>query len=151
MLESLRRQQFRRYFQPSRIMIALVPAPTPSGVNPITLCFLMHCSYKPPMLAFAIHDVNWSYELFRTAKECVLAVPGESLAVETLECGLRSGRRADKVETLGLALCDSEIVSVPSMRESVANVETEVVGTVPSGDHLTVLVQVRLPCESPKT
>jgi flavin reductase (DIM6/NTAB) family NADH-FMN oxidoreductase RutF len=143
MFETLRRQQFRRHFQPSRIMIALVPAPTLSGVNPITLCFLMHCSYKPPMIAFAIHDVNWSCELFRAASECVLAVPGESLAAETLECGVRSGREVDKVDALGLRLCGSREIGVPGLADCVANVETEVVQVIATGDHLTVVSRVR--------
>src|SRR5206468_3591431 len=47
---TLRRQQFRRYFQPSRVLLAVVPAPTKSGVNVITLCFNMYCSYKPSMM-----------------------------------------------------------------------------------------------------
>jgi len=143
MFESLRRQKFRRYFQPTRIMIAMVPAPLATGVNPITLCFLTHCSYKPPMIAFAIHDVNWSYDLFRSARECVLAVPGESLAEETLQCGLKSGRHVDKVDALGLRLCDSHEIRVPGLADCVANVETEIAQTVSTGDHLTVVARVR--------
>lgn len=143
MFAATRRQQFRRYFQPSRIIIGVVPAPTSSGVNVITLCFVMHCSYKPPMLAFAIHDVNWSHGLFASASECVLAVPGESLAAETLECGRRSGREIDKVDALGLRLCNSREVGVPGLADCVANIETEIVETVRTGDHLTVVSQVR--------
>jgi len=143
MFVTTRRQQFRRYFQPSRILIGVVPAPTASGVNAITLCFLMHCSYKPPMIAFAVHDVNWSHALFGSASECVLAVPGESLAAETMACGRRSGREIDKVHALGLRLCDSQDVRVPGLADCVANIETDIVQTVPTGDHLTVLCRVR--------
>jgi flavin reductase (DIM6/NTAB) family NADH-FMN oxidoreductase RutF len=124
-------------------MIAMVPAPTPSGVNPITLCFLMHCSYKPPMIAFAVHDLNWSFDLVRSASECVLAVPGESLAAETLACGLRSGRDVDKIDALGLRLCRSQEIGVPGLADCVANVETEIVQAVSSGDHVTVISRVR--------
>ena len=87
---SVSRQQFRRYFQPSRILLAVIPVPGESRVNIITLCFSMYCSYKPPMLAIAIQKINCSYDLIQKAKEYVLCVPGPDLAHETLYCGVES-------------------------------------------------------------
>ena len=82
--ETISRQTFRNVFQPSRIVLAVVPDAQPSGVNVITVCFHMHCSYQPPMMAFAIHRSKHSYALFQDADECVLSVPGEDMVNQTM-------------------------------------------------------------------
>lgn len=139
----LKRQQFRRHFQPSRVMLCLLPAPTPSGVNIITLCFTMYCSYKPPMMAFAIQQGSYSYELMERAEECVLAVPGERLARQVLECGLKSGRDMDKMSEFNFSPLPSQTISVPGISECIANLEGKIRSKVPTGDHRTAVVEVQ--------
>ena len=139
---SLSRQQFRKFFQPSRILLGLIPAPTTSGVNIITLCFDMHCSYKPPMMAVAIQNVAASYRLIQKAKEYVLAVPGTSLVRETLFCGVTSMSEVDKVQKLGLELCASESISVPGLKKAIANIEMIKQLSLKVGDHILVVGRV---------
>ena len=140
--DDLRRQQFRRYFQPSRIVIAVVPCERwPSKVNLVTLCFLMHCSYKPPMMAFAVHNINYSYTLFRDASEFVLAVPGEALAEQVIVCGTRSGAEVDKVAACDLRLTDSQRIGVPGLADCISNIELRARAWIPSGDHAVVFAE----------
>jgi flavin reductase (DIM6/NTAB) family NADH-FMN oxidoreductase RutF len=134
----LSRQKFRAYFQPSRVVLGVVPDGE-ERVNVITLCFSMYCSYRPPMLALAVHDVNHSYALFSRSEHFVLSVPGEGLAEQALGCGLTSGRDVDKVAAYGLRLADSGCVGVPGLADAVANVELAVAARVRTGDHLTVI------------
>lgn len=141
-LTTLSRQQFRRYFQPSRLVLCVVPAPTPSGVNVFAVSFNMYCSYKPPMMAVAVHNINRSWELFREANEYVLSVPGESLASETLECGVVSLKERDKVEALRLELCASEKVGVPGLKRAIANVELKKFAALDTGDHALIVGEV---------
>jgi flavin reductase (DIM6/NTAB) family NADH-FMN oxidoreductase RutF len=136
------RQQFRRYFQPSRVLIGLFPADTPSGVNPITLCFSMHCSYKPPMFAVAVHSRSATYDLVDSAKEFVLAVPGPSLLHQTMACGTTSMKASDKVGHLSLQLCPSTKVSLPSLAGAIANLEMQKHALIPTGDHKLVVGRV---------
>ena len=139
----LRRQQFRKYFQPSRLVLCVMPAPTTqSGFTVITLSFNMYCSYKPPMMAIAVEKVNESYELVQRAEEFVLAVPGETLARETLQCGVLSVRDTDKIHTLGLALEPSQTVSVPGLSAAIANIELAKRAQVVCGDHVLVVGEV---------
>jgi flavin reductase (DIM6/NTAB) family NADH-FMN oxidoreductase RutF len=140
---TLRRQQFREYFQPSRIVLAIMPAPTKSGVNIITLCFDMYCSYKPPMMAIAIQKINASYELINKCQELVLAVPGASMVRETLFCGTRSMREVDKAEALGLKFSKSETVEVPGLRGAIANIELSKEACIQTGDHILCVGRVR--------
>lgn len=140
---TLSRQQYRRFFQPSRLLICILPAPTPSGVNAVTISFNMHCSYKPPMMAIAIQNINESWKLIREADEYVLSVPGTSLAKETFLCGFYSLKDGgDKVRKLALELCPSERVAVPGLKRAIANVEMRKDRVVEVGDHSLVVGRV---------
>jgi flavin reductase (DIM6/NTAB) family NADH-FMN oxidoreductase RutF len=136
------RQSFRRAFQPSRIVIAVVPDPERARVNLITLCFNMYCSYKPPMMSFAVFQGSHTFSLLARATECVLAVPGERLATQALLCGVESGRERDKARDCGFTLVDSQRVGVPSIRECIANIELRLTDKVRTGDHMTVFGEV---------
>jgi flavin reductase (DIM6/NTAB) family NADH-FMN oxidoreductase RutF len=139
---ALGRQQFRRYFQPSRVVIGLWPAPTESGVNAITLCFAMYCSYKPPMMAVAIHRDAATYGLVELAKEFVLAVPGPSLVREAMAFGTTSMREVDKVAMHRLVLQPSHVVAVPSISKAIANIELLTHAQIDTGDHKLVVGRV---------
>jgi flavin reductase (DIM6/NTAB) family NADH-FMN oxidoreductase RutF len=135
----MRRQLFRAHFQPSRVVLCVLPASTPSGLNVITLCFTMYCSYKPPMLAIAIQNVNASHALIQSTDEYVLAVPGEGMAAEAMYCGTRSAADCDKVTDLKLDLVQSEQVRVPGLGKAIANVEMRKKHALIAGDHILVV------------
>lgn len=143
MFESLRRQEFRDFYQPSRLTIGILRSNNQSGYNLITLCFSMYCSYKPNMIAFAIQKSNYSYNLIDNLDNCVLAVPGENLAEQTLYCGEMSGRFVDKVKECGLTLVKSLHVDTPGLREAKANIELNIVKRVITGDHVTIFSEVK--------
>jgi flavin reductase (DIM6/NTAB) family NADH-FMN oxidoreductase RutF len=136
------RQRFREYFQPSRILLGLWPCDNASGVNVITLCFSMYCSYDPPMIACSIYRDATTYGLAADADTYVLAVPGESLASVALACGTMAGRNVDKVSELGMRLMPSLTIPTPGLLSAIANVELRTVSRVVTGDHLTVIGQV---------
>jgi len=136
------RQEFRRRFQPSRIAICVVPERSNSKVNLITLSFNMHCSYRPPMMAFSINRRALSYELLNKTEHSVLSVPGERLADTALFCGTHSGRDVDKVKACDLSLINSETICIPGISQAIANIELKIVARVPTGDHMTLFGRV---------
>jgi flavin reductase (DIM6/NTAB) family NADH-FMN oxidoreductase RutF len=142
MFESLSRQQFRRYFQPSRIVMAVLKDQERRSINLITLCFHMYCSYKPPMMAFSIFHAAHSFSLVLDAAECVLSIPGERLANTAMYCGLETGRQVDKFAECGLSTTPSKRIEVPGIQEAIANVELRLVQKVRTGDHVTVIGEV---------
>lgn len=139
----LPRQNFRDYFQPSRLVLCVVPSKdTESGVNVISISFNMHCSYKPSMMAIAVQAVNQSYALIRAASEFVLAVPGESMAKEAMFCGRESLKDSDKVQTLGLELVRSSTIGVPGLLRAIANIELRKHAAIDCGDHVLIVGEV---------
>jgi len=136
------RSGFREIFQPSRIVIAMLPDPT-HGVNPITLCFVTHAAYRPRMMGFAIQRGSRSYDLIDVGQETVLAVPGEAMVEETLYFGVESGNTVNKIDATGTELTQSETVRVPGLAKAIANIEGEVVSLTGAGDHKFALARVR--------
>lgn len=137
------RQQFRQYFQPSRLVIGVVSDDRSGNINLITLSFNTHCSYKPLMMAFSIHNSTYSYRLFQHAAQCVLAVPGEALAQEALECGILSGRRVDKLNKFNLKLEKSQEIDTPGLRGCIANIELVIRQRIEVGDSMMLIAEVQ--------
>lgn len=142
MFETVKRQEFRDYFQPSRITIAVIKSDNISGYNLITLCFNMYCSYKPNMMAFSIQRSNYSYKLLENIKSCVLSIPGESLAEQALFCGDVSGKNIDKISECGFRLLESKTIETPSLLEAKSNIELIIKNKIITGDHMTVFGEV---------
>jgi len=138
MFESVKRQEFRDYFQPSRITIGIIKSKNISDYNLITLCFSMYCSYKPNMIAFSIQRSNYSYKLLDNVDNCVLAIPGEKIAEQTLYCGDVSGNNIDKVTECGFTFVESKYIKTPGLLEAKSNIELEITDKVITGDHMTI-------------
>lgn len=141
--EKLSRQKFRRYFQPTRILLGVVPFKEKRRANLITLCFSMYSSYRPNVMAIAVQKPYLSNELFRSCDDFVLAIPGEEIADQTLQCGIVSGRDRDKVESFGFRLKKSKRVKTPSLEGVIANIECKKIGEIDVGDHTLFLGEVK--------
>jgi flavin reductase (DIM6/NTAB) family NADH-FMN oxidoreductase RutF len=94
------------------------------------------------MMTFAVQKGAYSYDLLEAAEECVLAVPGERLAQETLFCGITSGRDCDKVNDCRLKLRSSSYVTLPGLEDAISNIELRIVNRVVTGDHLMAIGEV---------
>ena len=94
------------------------------------------------MMAFSIQNAYHSFNLISKVDDCVLAVPGESLAEEALFCGTQSGRKIDKLRACGLELCESQYVKTPSLCKAIANIEIKIVSRQYFGDHVTCFGEV---------
>lgn len=141
-MQKISRSKFRALFQPSKLLLGVIPIESTGEFNIIALCFTMTCSYKPPMIAVSIEKKNYSYDLMSVASNFVLAVPGESLAEQAMECGLLSGRDSDKFSILNLSKQQLENSSVPGIAEAIANIELTVESRVITGDHMIIVGRV---------
>lgn len=141
-MKEVNRKKFREYYQPTKIMLAVLPFPDVGGFNIITLCFTTTCSYNPPMIALSIEDRNHSYHLAESCKELVLAIPGKSIANETMQCGFYSGKDTDKFSKCNFTKLPLPNIETPGIAEAIANIEVKVVNRVKAGDHITLFCEV---------
>ncbi len=138
----VKRKKFREYYQPSKIMLGVISIPETNKYNVITLCFTMTCSYKPAMIAVSIEKKNFSYHLAEHCNEIVLAIPGKSLANETMQCGFYSGKNVDKFSECNFTKLKLPNIETPGIAEAIANIELKIVDRIIIGDHITLFGEV---------
>ncbi len=110
--------------------------------NPITLGWTMITSSVPPMMAVSIGRTRYSLEVFKSAKEFVIALPSELDAEEVLLFGTKSGRDMDKFAEAGTKLQPASKVDCVLITEAVANFELRKIGEMDTGDHVIFVGEV---------
>ena len=89
----------------------------------------------PPMVAIVVGHARYTHECLEGCKEFVLCFPSEEQAKGAWLCGTRSGRKADKFASAGLATSPSRVVSPPIIDGSTVAYECKIIGQMECGDH----------------
>jgi flavin reductase (DIM6/NTAB) family NADH-FMN oxidoreductase RutF len=85
--------------------------------------------FVPPLVGCVVSGRNWSFDLLRASKECVIAIPTARIAKKVVAVGNVSGRRADKFAKFGLTALPASRVAAPLVGECFANLECRVADT----------------------
>ena len=83
--------------------------------------------FEPPLIACVISNRNYSFDILRRTKECVINIPTVELAKQVVGCGNCSGQKMDKFKKFGLTPMAASYVKVPLIDECYANLECKVV------------------------
>jgi len=120
----------------SRVYRLLEPGPvvmvTTAGKgrnNIMTMSWHMMMEFEPPQIGCIVSGRNYTFDLLRASKECVINIPTLQLAGQVVGCGNTSGRRIDKFAKFGLTAVASSKVGAPRIEECYANLECKVVDT----------------------
>lgn len=140
--DNVTRDDLRAVFQPSKVLMAVVGIPSHTEFNVLPLCFHTWCSYSPLLYCIAIHNTNYSSQLFRIAQEFVLAIPGERMIDQVMYCGTHSGKNQNKADKCGIQWLPPISIGTPGISQAMANLEVSVTSTVPVGDHTLVVGEV---------
>jgi flavin reductase (DIM6/NTAB) family NADH-FMN oxidoreductase RutF len=81
----------------------------------------------PSLVGCFIWDQNFSYELVRRSKECVINVPTVELGKTVVGIGNYHGPKPDKFEKFGLTAAKGTKVGAPLIAECFANFECKLV------------------------
>jgi flavin reductase (DIM6/NTAB) family NADH-FMN oxidoreductase RutF len=95
----------------------------------MTMSWLTMMEFEPPLVGCIVSNRNYSFNLLKTTKECVIALPLAKLARKVVKVGNCSGRDEDKFRTIGLTPLPAAFVRAPLIRECYANLECKVVNT----------------------
>lgn len=85
--------------------------------------------FVPPLVGCVIGGRSLSYEALLKTKECVLNIPTQELAKQTVGIGNCSGRKVDKFRKFELTALPATRVSAPLIAECYANLECKVADT----------------------
>jgi flavin reductase (DIM6/NTAB) family NADH-FMN oxidoreductase RutF len=82
--------------------------------------------FDPPIVGCVISNRNYTFDIVKTTKNCVINIPTVELAEKVVACGNTSGRNFDKFKTFGLTQVPASRVAAPLIVECFANLECRV-------------------------
>ncbi|MEN6622700.1 MAG: flavin reductase family protein [Smithella sp.] len=85
--------------------------------------------FEPPLVGFVMSDQNYSFEMLRKSKECVINIPTVDIAEKVVGCGNTHGNKVNKFEKFDLTPQEASMVGAPLIEECYANFECRVVDT----------------------
>lgn len=125
------------------VPVVLVTSKDKEGkTNVFTVGWTGTINTKPPMLYVSIRPERLSYEYIKETMEFVINLPGSNLVKAVDYCGVRTGKKNDKIKEMGFTLKDSTHISVPYIEQCPINIECKVNNIVPLGTHDMFIAEV---------
>jgi flavin reductase (DIM6/NTAB) family NADH-FMN oxidoreductase RutF len=107
--------------------VVLVTTTHKEHPNIMTMSWHTMMEFEPPIVGCVISENNYSFNLLKTTKECVINIPTVDLAEKVVGCGNTSGQNVDKFKTFQLTAVSSSSVKAPLIDECFANLECKVI------------------------
>ncbi len=82
--------------------------------------------FEPPLVGCVISGRNFSFELLRASRECVINIPTADLAKKVVKAGNSSGSEVDKFAACGLTAVPAAVVKAPLIDECYASLECRI-------------------------
>jgi flavin reductase (DIM6/NTAB) family NADH-FMN oxidoreductase RutF len=111
----------RRYLEPGPIV--LVSSAWKGETNIMTMGWHTVMEFTPALFGCIISSANYSFEMMRKSRECVINLPTVELADIVVGIGNCSGREVDKFAEFDLTAEASAQVKAPRIAECHANFE----------------------------
>jgi len=124
----------RKSFPLSKVYGLLEPGPvvllttaSKTKANIMTMSWYTMMEFEPPIVGCVISNRNYTFNILKATKECVINIPTLDLAEKVVGCGNSSGRKIDKFKDFGLTQVTASFVKAPLIGECYANLECKVV------------------------
>ncbi|WP_315072197.1 flavin reductase family protein [uncultured Clostridium sp.] len=125
------------------VPVVLVTSKNKAGkTNVFTVGWTGTINTKPPMLYISVRPERLSYEYIKETMEFVVNLPGSDLVKKVDYCGVRSGKKNDKITEMGFTLKESSNISVPYINDCPINIECKVKNIIPLGTHDMFIAEV---------
>ncbi len=99
------------------------------------IAWLMPLSGDPPLVALALKETRFSYQLIKEARAFALNIPFFEDAEKVWACGISSGRNRDKFALTGFTRLPAQTIKAPVIAESAAYLECVLHRDQVFGDH----------------
>jgi flavin reductase (DIM6/NTAB) family NADH-FMN oxidoreductase RutF len=94
--------------------------------NIMTMSWYTMMEFEPPIVGCVISNRNYTFNILKKTRECVINIPTLELAEKVVGCGNSSGRKIDKFKVFGLTQVNASRVKAPLIGECYANLECKV-------------------------
>lgn len=95
--------------------------------NIMTMSWHMMIDFEPPIFACVISENNYSFQILKETKECVINIPAVELLSEVVGVGNTTGAKIDKFKKFHLTQEPASAVKAPLIGECFANLECRVI------------------------
>lgn len=110
--------------------------------NVMTMTWQMMIDFQPPIFACVISDQNYTFNVLKETKECVINIPAVEMAAKAVKVGNVSGSKVDKFKKFHLAQEAASQVKAPLLSECYANLECKVIDTSMSKKYNIFILEV---------
>jgi flavin reductase (DIM6/NTAB) family NADH-FMN oxidoreductase RutF len=125
--KSLPLSEIYRLLEPGPVVLLTT---TLSGKdNVMTMSWHTMMEFEPPLIGCVISDNDYTFNILKTTKECVINIPTVEIAEKVVGCGNTSGDNIDKFKFFHLTPVASSVVKAPLIKECYANIECKVINT----------------------
>lgn len=107
--------------------VVLVTTARKGRANIMTMSWHTMMEFEPPIVGCVISNRNYTFDILKATKECVINIPTLELAEKVVRCGNSSGRKIDKFRAFGLTEAPASRVKAPLIQECYANFECRVI------------------------
>ncbi|MGL4991293.1 MAG: flavin reductase family protein [Sarcina sp.] len=127
-------------FKPS-VMLNPVPAVMISSRNKegkdniFTVSWVNTICTRPPMLSISIRPERLSYDYIKESMEFIVNIPCSDLTYETDYCGVKTGKKIDKIKELNLEMVEGSHVNASYIKKCPVTIECRVKNIIPLGSH----------------
>lgn len=107
--------------------VVLVTTSYKDKANIMTMSWHTMIDFEPPILGCIISDQNYSFDILKKTKECVINIPTVELAETVVGIGNTTGRKVDKFNKFHLTQEAASQVKAPLISECYAHLECKVI------------------------
>ena len=106
--------------------VVLISVADSKGANIMTQSWHTMMEFEPPLVGCVISARNYSFDILRKTRECVINIPTLELADAVVKCGNTTGGKIDKFAACGLTPAPAALVKAPLIAECYANLECRI-------------------------
>lgn len=97
---------------------------------------------KPPMLSISIRPERLSYEYISETMEFIVNMPSSKMVKAVDYCGVKPGRKFNKIKDMGFTMKEGKNVNVPYIDECPVTIECKVKDIIKLGTHDMFIAEV---------
>lgn len=146
---SMEQKSKKRVFPLDNVYQLLEPGPvvmlstSHKGIADImTLSWHMMIEFEPPLIACVISDKNFTFDIIKKTKECVINIPDVKLAPKVVMVGNTTGAVVDKFKKFHLSAESASCVKAPMIAECFANLECKVIDMKMASKYCIFILEV---------
>lgn len=103
--------------------------------NVFTVAWTGTVCTKPPMLSISVRPERLSYEYIKETMEFTVNLPTSKMTKAVDYCGVRPGRKFDKIKEMNFTMKEGTNINVPYIDECPISIECKVKSIIPLGTH----------------